>query len=166
MMQTRGLLFTILLAVAAAAGPSLAEERTVSGSFELNAVEFYKLEVDTDNPYHLAILTQQVGTNESMGPAPFMPDADVTVTSASDERGSTFAQHGYAEFRSPDGAALFEFTGGGTSTIDGDQVTFIGTGTWQLTKATGAHEGQTGSGTLTFEGSPDRSIVHWQGSLR
>lgn len=166
MMPTRGLLFATLIAAMAAAGQSPAADRTVSGSFELNAVELYKVQVEADDPYHLAVLTRQVGTNESTGPDPFMPGAEVTVTNTSDEKGTAFAQRGYAEFKGPDGAALFEFTGTGTSRIEGDRVTFTGTGTWQLAKATGAHEDRTGSGTLTFEGSPDRSVVHWQGSLR
>ncbi len=166
MMRTGRLLFASLLAATALAGAASAQERAVSGHFELNAVEFYKVQVDADDPYHLAVLTRQVGRNESTGETAFMPDAEVAVTNASDEKGATFVQHGYAEFRSADGTALFEFTGEGTSQIDGEKVTFAGEGTWELTKATGAHEGETGSGTLTFEGSPETSVVHWQGSLQ
>lgn len=166
MMRTRRLLCASLLVLAIGTGTTTAEERSIAGSFELDAVEFYKVQVDADDPYHLAVLTRQVGKNESTGPHAFMPGADVTVTNASDEKGTAFTQHGYAEFRDTDGVALFEFTGEGTSRIDGDKVTFTGKGTWELTKATGSYEGKAGSGTLTFNGSPENSVVHWQGSLQ
>jgi hypothetical protein len=141
---------------------SATDPQSIAGKFQLGPVEEYKVQVSD----RLSVLSKQVGRNESVGTAEFMPGAEVVVTNVSDQHNKSFIQHGYAYLADQyGGSALIQFEGKGTEQIEGNKVTFAGEGTWKLEKGTGRYENSEGGGVMSFSGVPEKSLVDWKGTL-